>query len=248
MSPPLALLHGFLGAPEAWDAVVEGLADRPAAGLVVRPYLPGHGPDRGETLRGWDDVVDAVASSLPGEPCLVVGYSMGARLALGLLARHPARVAALVLVSSHLGLAEDAARLARAEEDRAMAELAERQGIDALVSAHVGRPVLASQSALPPAMRQALAARRRSHDAHRVAQVLRAGGLGAMPDLRAVVGPAGVPVTALAGADDPTYVALAREIGARSGGHVREARGVGHDVVLEAPALVVAAILEGGPS
>jgi 2-succinyl-6-hydroxy-2,4-cyclohexadiene-1-carboxylate synthase len=246
VSRTLVLLHGFLGAPAAWDPVQAALgATRDLR--VLRPTLPGHGLGATGAPSTWDETVETIAAELPLAPAVVAGYSNGGRLALGLLARHPERVAALVLVSAHLGLAEPSVRAARAEEDDHMARLAEEKGIEALVEAHSARPVLASQAALPPTARAVLAARRRSHVAQAIAATLRASGLGAMPDLRlplVVAGRRGMPVIALAGEEDPTYVARAREAATLSGGRSVIAAGCGHDLLLEAPELVAEAIAD----
>lgn len=248
MTLPVSLLHGFLGAPSAWDAVLDRLGDD--ANDAARPVLPGHGPGRdlGRSVPAtWEETVDAVAEDLPRTAGVLVGYSNGGRLALGILARHPQRVAALVLISSHLGIVEPGARRARAADDARLAALAEDEGIEALVAAHAARPVLASQASLSDAARATLAARRRAHDPRAIAGTLRASGLGAMPDLRAALreaGARGVPVVALAGELDPTYAAFAREAATLAGGRSEIAAGCGHDLLLEAPDRVAAAIGE----
>ena len=134
MSAPLVLLHGFLGAPAAWDLVVRFVEPAfPVHAIALpghgpRPWVPGMGeiPEGERSLRGraasssWDEAIDAFAERLPAR-AHVVGYSMGARIALGLAARHPARVASLVLVGVDPGLLDDTERRARRawEEDLA---------------------------------------------------------------------------------------------------------------------------------
>ncbi len=241
MSAPLALLHGFLGAPAAWDAVLAALPGSVRGAAAVRPPLPGHGLGAAVPPDSWDGTVDAVADRLPAGAVVLAGYSNGGRLALGILARHPARVAALVLVSAHLGIDEPGSRAARALEDDRLAQLAEDEGIEALVEAHAARPVMASQASLDVGALATLTARRRAHDPRAVARMLRASGLGAMPDLRPALREAalrGVPVVTLAGELDFTYAALAREAAELGAGRSRIARGCGHDLLLEAPGAV----------
>src|SRR5688500_12620479 len=92
---PLLLLHGFSGLGVGWSELVAGLG---AHGPILAPDLPGHGtcpppaPDA-----DLDQAADALADQLT-EPCDVVGYSLGGRLALHLATRHPACVGRLVLI------------------------------------------------------------------------------------------------------------------------------------------------------
>jgi len=98
------LIHGFAGSPASWDAVVERL---PEDWSVLRPALAGHDPLAGwpQEVRSFEDEVDRLAHEIgPGPPSLLCGYSLGGRLALGLLARHPGRFAAALVIGAHPGL------------------------------------------------------------------------------------------------------------------------------------------------
>ena len=54
---------------------------------VTTPRLPGHGPEGFRTARGdWDEAVQAIAAEIPAGAVLC-GYSLGARLALGVSRR-----------------------------------------------------------------------------------------------------------------------------------------------------------------
>lgn len=239
----LVLLHGFLGCPDMWDPIREELATRSAGVRIETPWLPGHGPHGAAVASTtWDDAIDGFVGATGAEPALWVGYSMGARIALGIAARHPGAIRGLVLVSSHLGLASLAARTRRSAEDQAFARLAEDGGMEALVAAHEARAVLRSQAELPACLREALHARRRDHQPGAVASSIRVMGLGAMPDLRGQLTTLGAPLVAIAGEDDAIYAELAREAAELGGGEAVFVPGAGHDVVLEDPERVAVAI------
>ena len=94
---PLVLLHAFPLDAGLWSGVLPELsADR----TVVTPEFPGLGGAavrRGPTVDGFaDDVAERIAA-LPGGRAAVGGLSLGGYVALALAARHPERVAALVL-------------------------------------------------------------------------------------------------------------------------------------------------------
>ncbi len=88
-------LHGFLGAPAQWAGVRAGKGADEASDAW---WLPGHGPaPRVWPGASFDEVVDALSPWTTGRRVLV-GYSLGARLALALALRHPGDLRAVVLV------------------------------------------------------------------------------------------------------------------------------------------------------
>ncbi len=95
MSAPVVLLHGWGLSSVVWAPLTERLA--PGIDCVT-PDLPGHGtaPTAGETLASW---ADALLPTLP-DGATVVGWSLGAQLALHLAAHAPRKVSRLVLISA----------------------------------------------------------------------------------------------------------------------------------------------------
>ena len=146
--PALLLLHGFTGSGRSWDELTNAAI---AAGCtVIAPDLPGHGGTawsaaRATVERTADDVA-ALLRALGYERAHVVGYSMGARVALRLAIAHPARVARLVLEAPSAGIADPAGRSARRDADEALALGLERDGIAPFVDAWERMPVLAGEA------------------------------------------------------------------------------------------------------
>jgi pimeloyl-ACP methyl ester carboxylesterase len=98
---PQLLVHGLGGSAPTWIEVVGPLADR---GPVVALDLPGFGrtPTRAGdrlTVAGYRDFVLRTADVLGWDRFTLHGNSMGGLVAMHLAAKHPDRVAALVLVS-----------------------------------------------------------------------------------------------------------------------------------------------------
>lgn len=94
---PLVLLHAFPLDARLWSGVVPGLA---ADRTLLTPEFPGLGSAAvrpGASVDGFADEVAAVIAGLPGGRAAVGGLSLGGYVALALAARHPERVAALVL-------------------------------------------------------------------------------------------------------------------------------------------------------
>ncbi len=243
-SAPLALLHGFLGRAESFETLAARL---PRERTAVAFDLPGHGPvSPVDPARGFDGVVDDLAAALRNVhdgPWHVAGYSLGARLALGLAVRHPAACAALTLVGVNPGLPTAAERAARAAADARWAALLRDAGRDAFLAAWEAQPLFASQAALPPAVRERQAALRASHDPVRLAAAFEATSLASMPDRTPDLPALALPVHVVVGAEDAKFVALghAMRILLRRG-RLTVVPGAGHNVLLERPEALAGAL------
>ncbi len=245
----VVLLHGFTQTPAVWDPVRADLEARGARCVV--PWLPGHGPDA-PAPTGWDAALDALADAcVPAAASRTgsadstgrvawVGYSMGARLALGVALRRPSLVASLVLVSATAGLADDASRAARRAEDDALALRIETVGVPTFVDEWLARPMFAD---LDPAATRARD--RHVHSAGGLAGALRVLGTGAQPDYWPLLPRVVAPSLLVAGARDDKFVDLAR----RMHGDIPNSRcevldGLGHAVPLQGPRVLAALVAE----
>jgi 2-succinyl-6-hydroxy-2,4-cyclohexadiene-1-carboxylate synthase len=238
----LVALHGFTGSPRSWDF----LADRKAMPRFV-PALVGHsGSDAGHDIHSFEAEVDRLAALAPESGAHLVGYSLGARLALGLALRHPARVKRLTLLSCHPGLHTQAERAARRASDEAWCDILLTRGVAAFVDAWQAQPLWATQIQLPHAVRQRRQSERLSHTAQGLVRSLRATGLGEMPDYAERLTEIRVPVTLLAGALDGKFSVLARQMAERvPHADLEIVEGAGHDLLLERPELVTEVIRRG---
>ncbi len=243
----LVLLHGFTGHATSWDRVASLL---PADRRVFRPCLFGHDPAlRGVHVERFEDEVDRIAEAVRAERlegATVAGYSMGGRVALGLLVRHPDLFKAAVVVGANPGLADEAARRERIAWEERWAAALERDGIEAFVAAWERLPLFATQRRLSDAVHETHRARRLAHDPRGLAAALRVLGLGRMPLLLPELARVRIPVRLVVGALDGKLVGLARAMAERlSHAEVRLVEDAGHDLLLERPRAVAAALTEG---
>lgn len=204
---PVLLLHGFTGSARSWAVHIEALA---TSHRVIAPDLLGHaGSDAPaepaayaleHQARGLRDLLEL----LEAVPAAVVGYSMGARLALVLALTQPAVVERLVLESPSPGIADEHDRAARRLADEHLADEIERDGVEAFVDRWAAMPIFASQAALPADVRAAERRERLRHTTIGLAASLRGAGQGAMAPLHEHLPAIAVPTLVIAGARDPS--------------------------------------------
>lgn len=247
----LVCLHGFTGDPGVWDSVLELL---PSEIEALCPPIAGHEP--GVPLSGtFEQEVERLAADLPRDrgPFHLAGYSLGGRLALGLLARHRRLFARATLIGVHPGLGGEAERRRRAAADDELARGLERDGVERFVDRWQGLPLFRTQLALPPGVLEAQRFRRLGHRPEGLAHALRALSLGRMPDYRCDLPAIELPVHLMAGERDGKFRRLAEATAsALPRGTVEIVPACGHNLVLEAPRAVASAIERafggGGPS
>jgi len=241
---PVVALHGFTGGGEDFG---------PLAPLLEReflaPDLPGHGGAAApasvaayamqRSVGGLAELLDRQGDMRP----VLLGYSMGGRVALSFAAAFPERVAALVLVGASPGLADDGVRAARSAADGALADRIEAEGVAAFAECWSHKPIIASQDRIAQPYLRELRRRRRINRAHGLANSLRGMGAGAMPPLWDALPGLHVPTLLLTGEEDLKFQGIAREMCAL----LPDARhevipGAGHCAHLERPQATAAAI------
>ncbi len=96
--PPIVLLHGWGGSFKAtWGAAGWVEALEAAGRSIVRLDLPGHGGPASHDPADYADMAGAVEAKLPDGVLDVVGFSLGAKLALAIATRRPGRFRRMVL-------------------------------------------------------------------------------------------------------------------------------------------------------
>jgi 2-succinyl-6-hydroxy-2,4-cyclohexadiene-1-carboxylate synthase len=242
----VALVHGFLGGPASWDAVLDAWRpERPVVRLSVLGHAPEPAPGEAE-VRSFDDEIARHLARLRGTlgdaRCALVGYSLGARLALGLVATAPERFGHVTLVSGRDGLEDPDEARARAELDDALARTLAEEGLPSFVARWEALPLFATQAALPADRRAAHRARRLAHEPRGLARALSTLSLGRMP--RYASRARGRVASVVVGEHDAKFRGLAGPLAGTLGARVEVVAGAGHDVPLERPE-ALASILRG---
>ena len=142
--PRVAFLHGLFGQGKNWTTVAKALSD---AARVTLVDLPNHGRSPWTDHFSYPEMADQVAGLLEtqgnGEPYVVVGHSMGGKIAMVLALRHPAVVERLCVVdvapvaTAQVSNFETFVRGLRAID---LANLADRESASAQLEPYVPEP------------------------------------------------------------------------------------------------------------
>jgi 2-succinyl-6-hydroxy-2,4-cyclohexadiene-1-carboxylate synthase len=200
--------------------------------------LPGHGaatglPDEAYTMAGAAEGVLRTLDRLEIERSLIVGYSMGGRLALYLALRHPDRCAGLFLESASPGLEDGGERAARRRADEERAARLEGGDLRGFLRDWYRQPLFAPLARDGDLLRRTIE-ERLHNDPAELARSLRGMGTGSQPSLWNELPDLTVPALAVAGELDDKFVGISRRMAALSPG-MRPAMvpGAGHNVHAE---------------
>jgi 2-succinyl-6-hydroxy-2,4-cyclohexadiene-1-carboxylate synthase len=176
----------------------------------------------------------ADAIGIAGKRAVYAGYSMGGRLCLRLALDHPELVKALVLVSASPGLTDADARRDRVASDDALAQMVERDGVDAFLTHWLAQPLFASIPPGAPGL-----AERHALRADYIAHCLRVLGTGTMEPMWDQLSELKMPVALVTGTDDAKFDRLARLMLERLRGEAVHIRlDGGHSLPLEQAAVL----------
>lgn len=214
--PAILLLHGFTGRGSDWRPFLPALHADGYRTVVVD--LLGHGRSDAPTdptthaVERQAAAIATILRRIDAAPAIVVGYSMGARVALRMAVAEPDVVAALFLESPSAGIADPDARATRRAADVALAERLEHDGLEAFLRAWEANPLFAGEHRLPARRRARIHRDRARNRVEGLAASLRGAGQGSMEPLHDRLRGIRVPTFVVAGGLDPAGSARARAI------------------------------------
>jgi 2-succinyl-6-hydroxy-2,4-cyclohexadiene-1-carboxylate synthase len=237
-NPDVLCLHGFMGSSADWQDVATAIGDR---AFCMALDLPGHGgsldlPPQAYTMEGTARAVISTLDELEARSPVIVGYSMGGRLALYLALRYPERCAGLFLESASPGLEGAGERAARRDADEEKAKRLESGDLENFLRGWYRQPLFASLAREEGLLQRTIETRRRN-DPSELARSLRGMGTGSQPSLWEDLEGLAVPALAVAGELDEKYAGISSRIASISAKvEAVVVPGVGHNAHGEAPA------------
>ena len=199
--PSVTFLHGFTQTGHTWLPVLEVLGTAVSATLID---APGHA----ESLDGKQSLVDTateIAELMP--PGILVGYSMGARLALHVALQTPNKVTTLVLISGTAGIDSEVERSTRRDSDALLASRIIEIGVPAFVDEWLALPMFAGLSEQTANIPERL-----RNTAQGLADSLMYAGTGSQTPLWESLSQLTMPVILIAGERDEKFVSLAKRM------------------------------------
>jgi len=211
-------IPGFMQRGDAWRPVAELLPERYPSTML----------DHSEhSFEGRLREIEGSGASV------LVGYSLGGRLALRAALRSPESYRALVLVGTTAGIEEGPLRVARAEADEKLASWIEAMPMEDIVGLWERQPLFADQ---PDALVEAQRPGRLSQDPRSLALLLRTAGQGTLEPVWHELRSLQLPLLAIAGARDDGYSRAAKRIASTApNGRAAIVENAGHAPHLQRP-------------
>lgn len=238
----ICALHGFSTGAESFNDLA--LPD------LWAPSLSGHGPTPTMYARCFEDevrrLISAIEERSAGVPVQLLGYSMGARLAIGLLTEAPHLFSSALLIGANPGLESNEQREERRRWEREWEALLIQEGIDVFVTRWQKQAIFATQKALPAQVLETQQRKRKRHTAAGLAYAMRVLGLGNMPNYWPRLSQLQIPVRWIVGSADDKFLTIARRATQLNASFdLVELPEVGHNPLLESPQEVRRLILSG---
>lgn len=213
--PVLVFLHGFTGSGETWEDVVRIFEGNYK---IIRIDLTGHGkssvPKNHQRYIMDEQVEDleAVFKKLGLTQFILIGYSMGGRIALAYTVKYSRRVVSLILESASPGLKTQQERLERRQADKALAERLTSDGILKFIDFWEEIPLFKTQKSLTLEKQYAIREERLGQSTTGLSNSLIGIGTGSQPSYWESLQTIKIPVLLITGEIDKKFVHIAREM------------------------------------
>jgi 2-succinyl-6-hydroxy-2,4-cyclohexadiene-1-carboxylate synthase len=239
--PRIYALHGFSGCGSDFSLLHSEMSS-----AMDAIDLLGHGASEAplEIDRYSTSAQIGLLDECLPSPSVLLGYSMGGRLALQFAAAHPASVEALILVGASPGIQSDGERHLRRRWDEEQALRLEEVGLPGFLEHWWQLPIIRSQASIQPMHLATMRRHRLEGSALALAASMRGFGTGAMAPIWESLYRITCPVLLIAGESDAKYRAINRSMAEGLAAETSVVPGAGHCAHLENPA-ACASLIEG---
>lgn len=207
-APPTAIrtlcVHGFTQTAQSWIPFADAMS---STCDVYAVDAPGHGLSLDGTRTLAETGADLIETCRDIAPVALIGYSMGARMALHAALAEPDVFRVLILVSGTAGIDNDDERFARQKSDNALAQHIEAIGVPTFVDEWLAQPMFATLTA-----HAARRSERLTNTSKGLADSLRHAGTGTQTPLWSELVGLQIPTLIVSGSLDTKFTALAERM------------------------------------
>lgn len=230
------LIHGFTGSSEDWEDIRESIAGV----RFISVDLPGHGRSDSPTdLRYYSQenlvkLIEDIRNRSGLEKIIIIGYSMGGRVALSYAVKYPDYLQKLIIESGHPGLMTEEERLERIKQDEKLAEFIEQNEIDDFVDFWMSKDIFESQSNLPESVRIEIRKRKLQNNTTGLSNMLKGFSTGKMKPVWEDLKKIKCETLLITGELDVKYCEVSKKIRTEiPNSRLEIVKGAGHNVHLE---------------
>lgn len=211
---PILALHGFTGSGLDFECFIPTTSARFS---WYAPDLMGHGqtPISKNPLdyqfNAHLHYLDLISEQI-SQPFILLGYSMGGRLALKYALERPHLIKQLILISSTPGILDNHERSLRQHTDELLAAKILTEGVAHFIEFWQEQDLIRSQKNIPSSIYQPMLKRKFRNNALGLANSLKNMGTGSMTPLWNRLHEIKFPVTLITGENDTKFTRIAHEI------------------------------------
>jgi len=212
---PIIFLHGFTGSAEDWLPFFEKLNNKC---FPIAIDLPGHGKTELPNyvnhymVGSYVDVINTVLDFFDIKKTILLGYSMGGRVALSFTVAYPEKVIALILEGATAGIENEKERETRKKNDAVLIQKLLTYGIDKFINYWMDLPFFRSLKSLNNKEYDEIIVRKKTNSSEKLANSLLGFGTGQMPPLWNKLASVKIPVLLLAGSLDTKFVRINKKM------------------------------------
>ena len=209
----LVCLHGFLGTGADFKIVTDHYPNHPT---LLAPDFPNYHDDPVTSEEPWTSILDEldhfIKDACADRPCVLLGYSMGGRIALKYALKHQERLQGLILIGATPGLREVPERAERIKQDADRAKDLLNQSNETFLNAWSKQALIQTQNRIKEPYSSRMRKARLSNNQSTLAYYLISLGTGTMSPAWEQLKDFKLHTLLLTGSEDKKFTSIAAEM------------------------------------
>ena len=235
----IIFLHGFTGSSSDWKDIIPAI-DNEFSCIAID--IIGHGKSSSPENYSYYELesiinqLDTIIESLQIDQIILVGYSMGGRIALNYAIQRKKRIKGLILESTTAGIKSNMERDDRFQNDKSLSQKIKNDGVELFVKYWMNLPIFSSQKILPEELINQIIRNKNENTSTGLSNSLLGFSTGKMSPLWEKLETLNLPTLLIAGGLDDKYYKLNEEMNnLLPSSSLESVNGAGHNIHLEKP-------------